>query len=104
MNKFQKKILEQAELELDDAFDYYEYQLSGLGKKFLEDFNKCVRRILNHPYAWSPIKENVRKCLLKKFPFQIIYAITDDTILILAVAHQHRRPEYWIDRLDTMRL
>lgn len=53
MNKFQKKILEQAELELDDAFDYYEYQLPGLGKRFLEEFSKCVKRILSHPFSLS---------------------------------------------------
>ena len=44
-----KKILEQAELELDDAYDYYEYELEGLGNKFLTEFMRGVKRILAHP-------------------------------------------------------
>ena len=94
-----KKILGQAELELDDAYDYYEYELEGLGNKLLNEFMRGVKRILAHPYAWSLVKDNVRKCILKKFPYNVIYAIEDDTIIILALAHQHRRPDYWIDRL-----
>jgi len=100
MSKMRFKILEQAELELDDAYDYYEYELEGLGQKFLEEFRGGINRILNHPYAWSPIQDKVRKCILKKFPYNIIYAIEEDLIIIIAVAHQHRRPDYWIDRFD----
>ena len=96
------KILEQAELELDDAYDYYEYELEGLGRKFLEEFRGGIKRILNHPRAWSPIRDDVRKCVLKKFPYNIIYAIEEDLIIILAVAHQHRRPDYWIDRINNL--
>jgi len=96
----QFKILDQAESDLDDAYDYYEYELDGLGEKFLEEFKKAIKRILNHPHAWSPVQDNVRKCILTKFPYNIIYAIEDNMIIILAVAHQHRRPDYWKDRLD----
>ena len=96
------KILEQAELELDDAYDYYEYELEGLGRKFLEEFKGGIKRILNHPRAWSPIRKDIRKCILKKFPYNIIYAIEEDLIIILAVAHQHRRPDYWIDRINNL--
>ena len=104
MNKKRFKILEQAELELDEAYDYYEYELQGLGEKFIEEFRRGIKRILNYPYAWSFIQDNVRKCVLKKFPYNIIYAIEDELIIILAVAHQHRRPDYWIDRLKTLEL
>lgn len=75
MNRIQFKIIEEAELELDDAFDYYEYELEGLGKRFLEEFKRGIKRIVNHPYAWSPIQDNVRKCVLKKFPYNITYAM-----------------------------
>ena len=91
------KILEHAEFEIGDAVDYYEYQLNGLGKRFLHEFNLGVKRIVNFPYAWSPVEDNVHKCILKKFPYNIIYAIEEDRIVILAVAHQRRRPDYWVD-------
>jgi plasmid stabilization system protein ParE len=102
MNKIKFKIIEPAEIELDDAFDYYEYELPGLGQKFLDEFKNGINRILTHPYAWSPLQKNVRKCILKKFPFNIVYAIEENLIIILAVAHQHREPYYWIDRLDAL--
>jgi plasmid stabilization system protein ParE len=102
LTKFKFKILEEAELELRDAFYYYEYELPGLGRKFVNEFRRGIKRILQHPFAWSPVEEKVRKCVLKIFPYNIIYAIEDDLIVILAVAHQHRRPEYWTDRLSDL--
>lgn len=99
MNKRRLEIIEPAEIELDDAYEYYEYEIEGLGKNFLDEFKKGISRIVLHPLAWSRIQENIRKCVLKKFPYNIIYAIDDDAIIILAVSHQHRHPEYWIDRL-----
>lgn len=45
------KILEQAEMELDDAYDYYEYEWEGLWRKFLEEFRGGIKRIHNHPRA-----------------------------------------------------
>ncbi len=94
------KIIEPAEIELNDAFEYYENELDGLGYRFIDEFNDAVNRILKHPHAWSSVKNNVRKCILKKFPFKIIYAIHDKLIVILAIAHQRRHPDYWIDRLN----
>jgi hypothetical protein len=48
--------------------------------------------------AWSVERGEIRKCLLHKFPYKLLYSIEADHILILAVAHQHREPEYWTDR------
>jgi len=76
------KIIEPAEIELNDAFEYYENELEDLGYRFLDEFNDAVNRILKHPHAWSLVKDNVRKCVLKKFPFKIIYAVHDKLILI----------------------
>ena len=99
MNKKDIKILDAAEEELDEAFEYYEYEMEGLGKRFLKEFRKGLNRIIAYTKAWRPVKGNVRKCVLKKFPYNIIYAIEPDLIIILAVAHQHRKPNYWADRI-----
>jgi toxin ParE2 len=69
------KIIEPAELELDDSYEYYENEPRGLGKKFIEDFRNTLNRIITFPEAWTTIKDNVRKCFLKKFPYSIIYAL-----------------------------
>ncbi len=100
MSSLIPKIIEQAEYELDEAFEYYEYELSGLGKQFINSFNHAINRIITHPTAWTCIKENVRKCRLDKFPFDIIYALEEEFVVIVAISHHHRKPFYWIERLS----
>ncbi|HET6527487.1 MAG TPA: type II toxin-antitoxin system RelE/ParE family toxin [Balneolaceae bacterium] len=89
-----------AKQELDDAVYYYELEFKGLGKRFREEVRKSIVRIIDFPRAWSIMQGDVRKCLLHKFPYNLLYSIEEDHIFIIAVAHQHRRPDYWIDRLE----
>lgn len=92
------RFLEVARQELDDACDYYELEFEGLGRRFKEDVRRSLKRISRHPFAWSIELEDVRKCLLHKFPYKLLYSVESDCILIIAVAHQHREPEYWLGR------
>jgi len=55
-------------------------------------------RLSEYPQAWSTEHGDIRKCLFHKFPFKMLYSIESDYIFVIAVAHQHRKPEYWIDR------
>jgi plasmid stabilization system protein ParE len=87
-----------AKQELEDAVYYYELEYSGLGKKFKEEVKKAIVRIAEYPRAWSVERGDVRRCLLHRFPYKIMYSIEKDHILIIAVAHQHRKPDYWISR------
>ena len=87
-----------ARQELDDAVSYYELEYSELGHRFKEEVRKAVIRIADFPRAWSIERGEVRKCLLHKFPYKLLYSVEEDHILILAVAHQHRKPDYWINR------
>jgi plasmid stabilization system protein ParE len=87
-----------AALELRDAASYYEFQVEGLGIRFRGEIKKAVGRILDFPEAWPIERGEVRRCILSKFPYKILYSIEPDHIFIIAVAHTHRRPDYWIDR------
>jgi hypothetical protein len=88
-----------AAVELDDAVDYYNIQSAGLGQKFLDEVIETIGFIEKFPQLWSRNTENTRKAILRKYPFNLIYSIFDDKIYIIAVAHQNREPEYWIDRI-----
>lgn len=90
-----------AKLELDDAVRYYELEYPGLGYRFKEDARKAALRIAEYPQAWSIERGDVRKCLLHKFPYKLMYAVENDHILVIAVAHQHRNPDYWTGRDET---
>ncbi len=86
-----------ARQELEDAARYYELEHEGLGQRFRQEVKKAARRITRYPQAWSLERGEVRKCLLHKFPYKLLYSIERDHILVIAVAHQHRRPDYWVD-------
>ena len=86
-----------AVLELEDATRFYEIELEGLGMRFGQEVRKAALRIAGYPKAWSIETGDVRKCLLHRFPYKLLYSVEDDHIFVIAVAHQHRRPDYWID-------
>lgn len=90
-----------AKQELEDAIRFYELEYSGLGRKFKEEVRKAALRIAAYPEGWSIVRGNVRKCLLHKFPYKLLYAVDENRILIIAVAHQHRKPDYWFDKHKT---
>ncbi len=90
-----------AKLELEDATYFYDLEFEGLGHRFKEEVKKAIKRITEYPKAWSIERGDSRKCLLHKFPYKLLYSIEEDHIFIIAVAHQHRKPDYWIDREKT---
>lgn len=88
-----------AKLELDDAVLYYELEFPGLGTRFKEEVRKAALRILNYPTACPFECGEIRKYVMHKFPYKLLFSIESDHIFIMAVAHQHRNPDYWVDRL-----
>ncbi len=45
------------------------------------------------------VKKDIRKCIINKFPFNILYSVENDYILVIAIAHHHRNPDYWINKI-----
>lgn len=90
-----------ARQEMEDSVRYYELEYTGLGDKFKEEVRMAALRIATYPQAWSIERGDVRKCLLHKFPYKLMYSVEKDHILIIAVAHQHRKPDYWVSRSET---
>ena len=86
-----------AKQELYDATQYYEIEYQGLGKQFREEVRKVAKRISEYPEAWSVERGDVRKCILHRFPYKLLYSIEKNHIFIIAIAHQHRRPDYWVE-------
>jgi plasmid stabilization system protein ParE len=93
----------QADAEIREAVAWYEAQRIGLGREFIAALDAAVQRIRRAPSQYSrletlPEEENIRRLLLRRFPYAVIYEAADDEIKILAVAHNRRRPNYWLDR------
>ncbi len=95
------RFLDIAEIELDEAIRWYDAQALGLGDAFLVEVLAAVHRIALYPEAWHLLGDGVRRCRLSRFPYALIYSADKNDILVLAVAHLHRQPDYWRDRLKT---
>ena len=85
--------------EFEDAKQYYELAQSGLGIRFEKEVKASLLRIKQFPDAWPMEREGIQKYLMHKFPYKIFYSVQGNKILVLAFAHQHREPTYWIDRV-----
>ncbi len=91
-------IHESAEFEIDEAVDFYEMECLGLGRVFIDEIEKAIESISQFPEASQILRGRVRRKVLHKFPYSVVYSIRPDEIRILAVAHQKRRPFYWRGR------
>jgi plasmid stabilization system protein ParE len=89
-----------AQSEFDDTKQYYELEQAGLGKRFEKEVKAALLRIKQFPDAWPMEREGIQKYLIHKFPYKILYSLQNNTILILAFAHQHREPAYWINHKE----
>lgn len=97
-----KKILQQALDELSDAIEYYEEQQAGLGLRLKDEVDQHVNWILDNSSVPRIREGGYRRVNLKIFPYYIAYITRQDTLWILAIAHGHRKPEYWIKRKNEL--
>ena len=88
-----------AQRELDEAVAWYNEQAAGSGQKFLDELDRVVRRAVTFPMSCPEIEPGVRRCLLARFPYGLIYGVDRKTIVVIAVSHLHREPRYWVGRI-----
>jgi len=91
--------LEIAQIELDEAIAYCNYEVPGLGDAFLTEVLNALDRIGEFPEAWQRCSGRTRRCQTRRFPYGVIYQIRKQEILIVAIANLHRKPDYWKDRV-----
>ena len=87
-----------AKKELNEAARYYEGECAGLGAAFLNEIEQSIEFIMEHPEGAPLVAETVRRKLIRRFPFGLLYSVQPGTLRILAVMNQKRRPSYWTDR------
>lgn len=95
------EFLDVAESEVDDGFEYYQLQYDGLGFEFIDELRNAINRIVANPNAWQKNSPRTRKCLLHRFPYGVVYQIRTESILVVAVACNHRKPNYWVGRASS---
>lgn len=98
----QLHFLDAAQNDLRSAYEYYRDKSVGLEKKFALSIQDTLQRIENYPKFWSRVSVRLRRCRVSGFPFDILYHLGKDQILILAVFHERREPKSWLDREENL--
>ena len=100
------RLLDLAKREAHVAARWYERRQTGLGRRFLRVLHGTLLNIEQNPTHYPhletvPDEVPIRRAIAKKFPYLVIYELRPDEVLILAVAHAKRRPNYWMRRRPT---
>ena len=85
----------EARNELDDAYSWYESQQLGLGDNFLEQVEETLARICQMPESYPAVYRDVRRSIVRRFPYTIYYRIVSSRVIITAVFHGSRDPKSW---------
>jgi len=82
--------------EYADTYAWYAERSPRIAQEFEREIERCLRLISEKPESWPKYDEKHRRFLTRRFPFSIIYRLLHDQIMV--IAHEKRRPKYWIDR------
>jgi ParE toxin of type II toxin-antitoxin system, parDE len=91
--------LRPADVELVEAAGYYDSEREGLGRLFLDSVRATEMRIRSNPQLWAFRNGPVRSCRVERFPYRLHYVEEPDRIVVVAVAHTSRHPDYWRGRM-----
>jgi plasmid stabilization system protein ParE len=86
--------------ELIEAAAYYERQVPGLGERFGAEVHLATELLLAHPELGAVVDPDLRRFVLRRFPYALIYSVSSDALRVQVVAHHSRRPNYWRSRLE----
>ncbi|MGC4002079.1 MAG: type II toxin-antitoxin system RelE/ParE family toxin [Pirellulales bacterium] len=89
-----------ANAELIEAARYYESSVPTFGKQFLDAIDDAIALISRSPERCAVVEHDIRRYILRRFPFSIYFRVEYDLIRILAFKHHSRHPDYWRDRLS----
>jgi toxin ParE1/3/4 len=85
--------------DLRHAFRWYDDRSQGLGEAFLISFEACLSRIQHMPLLYPEVWRQIRKALLRRFPYQVFYVVGETEIEVIAVFHAMQHPRRWRRRV-----
>ena len=86
--------------EIVETTAYYESEVPGLGDRFIAEVESIIEVLCDQANIGQSVGDKLRRILLARFPYSLIYSIESERIWIIAVAHHRRRPGYWQERID----
>lgn len=89
------RLRQEAEADLSDAARWYEERQPGLGSEFLDEVRRSLSSIADHPGLYPRVSGDIRRALIRRFPFGVFYLVDEPDIVVLAVMHGSRAPSRW---------
>lgn len=90
----------ESELDIADAFHWYQEQREGLGEEFLNCLEASLQALIRNPNICGVVHENYRRCLMRRFPYVVLYELSNDVVIVYAVFHTSQNPNKWRARID----
>jgi toxin ParE1/3/4 len=88
----------EAQLEVQEAFRYYQEKSEGLGFEFMRSLDAALQSAKRNPFAYQKIYKEIRRILLRKFPYAVFYIVEENRIIVIACFHQKRSEIDWLRR------
>jgi toxin ParE1/3/4 len=96
--KYRVALSPEAELDLFEASDWYEFERPGLGDEFITHVKLRLRDIGERPLSFPEVEPGIHRSILQRFPYGIYFAVSSEEIGIIAIIHSSRNPEHWKSR------
>ena len=87
-----------AQREFDEAADWYAQQQSSLGAEFIDEVNRTLVDVRDHPEFYAVVHDDLREALVRRFPYAVYYRVEPDQVVVVAVIHTARDPALWQSR------
>lgn len=81
--------------ELNEAYNWYESQQQGLGDEFLDSVDEMLNRICQMPESYAVVYRDVRRAVVRRFPYAVYYRIVSSRVIVTAIFHSRRDPKSW---------
>lgn len=96
---FSFELSDEAEVDFDKSYEFYNEDSPKVADTFFIRINLGFENIKQNPNSFPFAHKNLRKYVVKKFPFVIYYRIVDSVIQVIAIFHMSRNPEIWNERI-----
>jgi len=98
MSAFDLKVHPEAIAEASEARRWYHDESPAVAERFDHEVESAFATLLDSPERWPRILGGHRRIRLRRFPYMIVYYVRGSDVFVVAIAHMHRRPGYWMDR------
>jgi plasmid stabilization system protein ParE len=89
----------EAEAEMAEAFDWYEDRVAGLGAEFLLCLDAVFSAVVRNPQQFPHVHRVVRRALTRRFPYEVLFVVDSERVVVLSVFHAKRNPKRWQERI-----